>query len=49
VAECGDLGDPIVHKYPDSVIAKAYRTLAETVTQELQQSGQQPGLPGLQF
>ena len=23
VAECGDQGDPIVHKYPDSAIAKS--------------------------
>jgi ATP-binding protein involved in chromosome partitioning len=49
VAECGDTGDPIVHKYPDSVVAKAYRTLAETVKRELQKSGQQPELPGLQI
>src|SRR3989440_8117857 len=28
VAECGDAGEPIVHKYPDSPVAKAYRTLA---------------------
>src|SRR3954454_8065825 len=24
VAECGDIGDPIVHKYPDSSVAQAY-------------------------
>src|ERR1041385_2868230 len=24
IAECGDQGDPIVHKYPDSPVAKAY-------------------------
>ena len=28
VAECGDAGDPIVHKYPDSPAAKAYLALA---------------------
>jgi ATP-binding protein involved in chromosome partitioning len=31
VAECGDSGEPIVRKYPDSPVAKAYMTLAETV------------------
>jgi ATP-binding protein involved in chromosome partitioning len=49
VAECGDTGEPIVHKYPDSPIAKAYLALATTVTQELDKAGDQPGLPGLQI
>jgi ATP-binding protein involved in chromosome partitioning len=49
VAECGDLGEPIVHKYPDSAVGKAYRALAATVQEELQKAGQQPELPGLQF
>ena len=31
VAECGDKGEPIVRKYPDLPIAKAYVTLAATV------------------
>lgn len=31
VAECGDNGEPIVRKYPDSPVAKAYLTLAATV------------------
>src|SRR5216683_4649002 len=31
VAECGDNGDPIVRKYPDSLIAKAYLALAARV------------------
>jgi ATP-binding protein involved in chromosome partitioning len=35
VAECGDAGDPIVHKYPDSPAARAYLTLARTVMEEL--------------
>src|SRR5262249_60080738 len=30
VAECGDQGDPIVHKYPDSPVAKSYLALATT-------------------
>ena len=29
VAECGDTGDPIVHKHPDSAVAKAYLALAD--------------------
>ena len=49
VAECGDLGDPIVHKYPDSSVAAAYKDLAATVATGLQQAGQQPELPGLQL
>src|SRR5437763_1082211 len=38
VAECGDQGDPIVHKYPDSPAGKAYEALAGTVVRELQQA-----------
>ena len=34
VAECGDIGEPIVRKYPDSPIAKAYLKLAATVIEE---------------
>ncbi len=49
VAECGDAGDPIVHKHPDSEVAKAYLALASTVTSELTKQGQQPELPGLQL
>jgi ATP-binding protein involved in chromosome partitioning len=49
VAECGDLGDPIVHKYPDSPIAKTYLELATTISNELAKMGQQPELPGLQL
>jgi ATP-binding protein involved in chromosome partitioning len=47
VAECGDLGDPIVHKYPSSPVAQAYLTLAATVEEELRKTGQQNELPGL--
>ena len=31
VAQCGDAGEPIVRKYPDSPVAKAYMALAATV------------------
>jgi ATP-binding protein involved in chromosome partitioning len=47
VAECGDEGDPIVHKYPESAIAKAYLALAETITQELEKTSKMPELPSL--
>jgi ATP-binding protein involved in chromosome partitioning len=49
VAECGDTGEPIVRKFPDSAIAKSYLALATTVSQELARAGQQPELPGLQL
>jgi ATP-binding protein involved in chromosome partitioning len=49
VAECGDTGDPIVHKYPDSGVAKAYQALAVTVMQELQRGQPGPGLPEVQL
>jgi ATP-binding protein involved in chromosome partitioning len=48
VAECGDAGDPIVHKHPESPVAKAYVALAATVTRELERVGEQPPLPTLQ-
>ncbi|MGE3807396.1 MAG: P-loop NTPase, partial [Gemmataceae bacterium] len=47
VAECGDTGDPIVHRYPDSDVAKSYLKLAETVIDELKKGGPQAGLPTL--
>jgi ATP-binding protein involved in chromosome partitioning len=47
VAECGDTGDPIVRKHPDSPVAKAYHQLAETVRAELQGIGKPQDLPSL--
>ncbi len=49
VAECGDTGDPIVHKHPDSPIAQSYRTLAATVQKELQAAASPPELPEVKF
>jgi ATP-binding protein involved in chromosome partitioning len=49
VAECGDEGDPIVHKYPESGVSQAYQALAATVVQELQRGQQGPGLPEVQL
>ena len=49
VAECGDAGEPIVSKYPDSPVAKAYLALAASVGDELARLGDQQELPGLQL
>lgn len=49
VAECGDLGDPIVHKYPDSPVAKTYLELATAVTRAVAAAGEPAPLPGLQL
>ncbi|MCS6852309.1 MAG: Mrp/NBP35 family ATP-binding protein [Gemmataceae bacterium] len=49
VAECGDTGEPIVRKYPDSPVAKAYLELATTAVKELQKQGEQPALPTLEI
>ena len=44
VAECGDRGEPIVHKHPDTPVAKAYLALAGTVVKELDKA-RAPDLP----
>jgi ATP-binding protein involved in chromosome partitioning len=49
VAECGDHGEPIVHKYPDSGVAKAYQTLAATVIEQLQRTDKGAELPEVQL
>lgn len=49
VTECGDAGEPIVHRHPDSPVAKSYLALATTVAQELARAGEQPELPGMRF
>src|SRR2546421_102883 len=49
VAECGDQGEPIVHKYPDSGVAKAYQELAATVIEQLQRTEKGPELPEVQL
>jgi ATP-binding protein involved in chromosome partitioning len=47
VAECGDEGEPIVQRHPDSPVAKAYRDLAGVVVRELEKTGPGPELPEL--
>lgn len=49
VAECGDIGQPIVQKYPDSPVAKAYVELAQVVAATIANLGEQPPLPGLEL
>jgi ATP-binding protein involved in chromosome partitioning len=49
VAECGDQGDPIVHRYSDSPVAKAYIHLAAGVRQRLEEAGPGSELPTLQL
>jgi ATP-binding protein involved in chromosome partitioning len=49
VTECGDGGEPIVHRYPDSAVAKAYLKLAQTVAAEAEKAAQQERLPEVQL
>ncbi len=48
VAQCGDNGDPIVHKQPDTPVSQAYLKLAQTVVDELKKHTPPTPLPGLQ-
>src|SRR5947209_6425636 len=45
VAECGDAGEPIVRRYPESPVARAYLDLAGTVLQRLNQAKPPEQLP----
>lgn len=49
VTECGDQGEPIVLKYPDSPVAQSYRELAATVRRELEQGDRGTELPEVQL
>ena len=49
VAECGDQGDPVVRRHPDSPAAKAYLALAENVDRQLHQAEQPRDLPEVQL
>ena len=48
VAECGDTGEPIVRKHPDSPVSKAYLKLAATVIAESAKPAAAP-LPTVQL
>lgn len=45
VTECGDQGEPIVRRFPESPVAKAYVKLAETVAAEATKAAEQEQLP----
>jgi ATP-binding protein involved in chromosome partitioning len=49
VAECGDAGEPIVNKHPDSPVSAAYLKLALAVMDESKKSAGQSGLPEVQL
>jgi ATP-binding protein involved in chromosome partitioning len=49
VTECGDQGEPIVQRYPDSAVAKAYANLAEVVAAEAGKSNEQDQLPEVEL
>ncbi len=49
IAECGDTGDPIVHKLPDNPVSKTYLTLASAVSAEVAKLGTPGELPTLQL
>lgn len=49
VAECGDLGEPIVRRFPDAPISQAYHTLAEAVIAGLARVDAGPELPEVQM
>ncbi len=48
IAECGDSGEPMVRKHPDTPIAKAYMQLASTVITEADKPAAEP-LPSVQL
>lgn len=45
VAECGDNGEPIVMKYPDLEISKAYNAIADVIINTLEESEPPDELP----
>jgi ATP-binding protein involved in chromosome partitioning len=47
VSECGDAGEPVVKKYPQSPVAQAYVTLAKAVDENLKKMQPAKELPGL--
>jgi ATP-binding protein involved in chromosome partitioning len=49
VAECGDAGEPIVRRYPDSPVSEAYQKLASGVIRRLSESAPPEELPQVQL
>ncbi|HEY1379551.1 MAG TPA: Mrp/NBP35 family ATP-binding protein [Gemmataceae bacterium] len=49
VTECGDQGEPIVQRYPESAVAQAYAKLAEVVAAEAGKAAEQDQLPQVEL
>lgn len=49
VTECGDGGEPIVQRHPDSPAAQAFEELAISVAAEVKKSAEQPQLPEVEL
>lgn len=49
VSECVDGGEPIVRRYPDSPVARAYADTARTIWQTLTQQPSDAPLPGVEL
>ena len=49
VAQCGDGGEPIVHKNPDNAVSKTYLNLASVISAEIGKLGAPESLPTLQL
>ena len=45
MAECGDAGEPIVHRHADSPVSQVYVRLAATVLQKLNERQSADALP----
>ena len=49
VTECGDQGEPIVQRLPDSPVGRAYMHLADVVAEAAQKGAGQEPLPEVQL
>src|SRR5262249_24888959 len=49
VTTCGDQGEPIVQKYPDSPVAKAFESLATAVVDSAKRAAEQEQLPAVEL
>ncbi len=49
VSECGDAGEPVVMRHPDSAVAQAYLALADNVDAQLQRGAGPKELPEVQL
>jgi len=49
VAECGDRGEPVAARFPDSPVAQAYLALADKVDAQLRQTAAPTELPQVQL